>query len=326
MIFKRDFLSMKKFKVKKLYILIVFFITATIVLSTILLRSLIQIRHLESSKEDFRSYHIMVVGKYENRLFMQQVFNGAQVYGKKFDCAVELFVPNSAAEDKSLKELFDYSSLLNVDGIIAYVDSDTELDFTPRKSDGSEIPVVTTGMYMTSIEQISYIGTSWWEVGKKIADEAAKLFTNNQKICLVANNTQNNPIYSSLMNSLQRGLKSHVPGEYNEEKEIDAKYLMDKLSDSDTPLLVICVTEAETLKTAQLIAELGLGDKTVLVGYGNSEPLMLYLNNGVIKELICVDPTNIGETAIGQLYEYRTRGHANSYVAADIKVLRGEKK
>lgn len=315
---------MKKISAKKFYILVLVVLSA--ILAVYLLRNLIDIKRMKSPEDDFRSYHVMVVGKYENQLFMQQVFNGAEQYSQRYDSVVELYVPNSVAEDKSLQELFDYSGLLNVDGIIAYVDTDEELQISAVRTDGSQIPVVTTGMYMTTIGQISYIGTSWWEVGKRIGEEAGKVISDDKIVCVIGNNTQNNPIYSSLMNSLQRELKSNHSAEYVEIPELDALFFAQNSSSSDNPILIICVTEAETLKAAQFIADLGLKNRTQLIGYGNSEPLMLYLNNGVIKKLVCVDSENIGETAMKQLYEYRTKGYANSYVAADIRVIEGESK
>lgn len=316
---------MKKISAKKLYILILIAVVA--VLAVYLLRNLIAVKKMKVSEEDFRSYHVMVVGKYENRLFMQQLFNGAEKLSKRYDSVVELNVPHSVAEDKSLQELFDYSGLLNVDGIIAYVDSDEEADISAVRTDGSQIPVVTTGMYMTTVGQISYIGTSWWEVGKRIGEEAGKMITDDKTVCIIGNNTQNNPVYSSLMNSLQRELKnSHSSVEYDEIQELSALYMAENLNRIKYPMLIICVTEAETLKTAQVIADLGLKSRTQLIGYGNSEPLMLYLNNGIIKKLVCVDSENIGETAMKQLYEYRSKGYANSYVAADIRVIEGDVK
>lgn len=315
---------MKKISAKKFYILVLVVLSA--ILAVYLLRNLIDIKRMKSPEDDFRSYHVMVVGKYENQLFMQQVFNGAEQYSQRYDSVVELYVPNSVAEDKSLQELFDYSGLLNVDGIIAYVDTDEELQISAVRTDGSQIPVVTTGMYMTTIGQISYIGTSWWEVGKRIGEEAGKVISDDKIVCVIGNNTQNNPIYSSLMNSLQRELKSNHSAEYVEIPELDALFFAQNSNSSDNPILIICVTEAETLKAAQFIADLGLKNRTQLIGYGNSEPLMLYLNNGVIKKLVCVDSENIGETAMKQLYEYRTKGYANSYVAADIRVIEGESK
>lgn len=319
---------MKKFKIKNIYIVIFLIACVVGILAFYFVHSLLDMNESVDSVEKFRSYHVMVVGKYDNQLFMEQVFNGAQTLGEKYDAVVELYVPNSKAEDKTLEELFDYSGLLNVDGIIAYIDSEEELTISPCRTDGSQIPVVTTGMYMTTIGQISYIGTSWFEVGKRIADEAGLYLKNKEQVqaCIIGNNSQNNPNYSSLMNSLQRELKSRVGIDYTEVQELTPSYLFDQITSQESPVLIISVTEAETLKAAQVIADLGFGDKTYFVGYGNSEPLMLYFNNGVIDELVCVDPQNIGETAMGQLNEYRIKGYANSYVAADIKVIKGDEK
>jgi len=38
--------------------------------------------------------------------------------------------------------------------------------------------------------------------------------------------------------------------------------------------------------------------------------------------LISQNPEKIGESAIEELFEYRTKGYANSYITADVKISR----
>ena len=61
-----------------------------------------------------------------------------------------------------------------------------------------------------------------------------------------------------------------------------------------------------------------------LIGIGGNEVCQLYLQKDWIGELVSLDPEKIGETAIRELFEYRSKGYANSYVTADVKITRSE--
>lgn len=315
---------MKTFKFKKVYFLILAFVFGTVFLALYLINLLQDLKPTTVLEENFRNYHVMVIGENENQLFMEQVFNGALSFQDKYDCIVELLVPNSIAQDKTLPELIEYCGLLNVDGIIAYIDNEDYINLEAKRTDGSIIPLITTGKYIEEINQVSYVGTSWWEVGKTIAAQVSTYIEPEQSVCIVENNVLGYSNYSSLMSSLKRELKSQNTLNFIEVKELNSEFLLSKTQETDTPFVIICVTEEETLKTAQLIADLSLADQTILIGYGNSAPLMLYLNNGAINRLVCVDPQNIGERSMRQLFEYITKYYTNNYVAANIKVIKGD--
>ena len=42
-------------------------------------------------------------------------------------------------------------------------------------------------------------------------------------------------------------------------------------------------------------------------------------------ELVSLDPQKIGEAAIREWFEYRTKGYANSYITADVKISRAQR-
>src|SRR5574344_213792 len=98
-----------------------------------------------------RTFHILVIGQAENESFLQQVYKGAEILSESYHAAVELYVPGSLAEDVSMQSLFDYASFANVDGIIAYIDSNDISDSTPlsppTRTDGEAIPLITVGHY-----------------------------------------------------------------------------------------------------------------------------------------------------------------------------------
>ena len=89
--------------------------------------------------------------------------------------------------------------------------------------------------------------------------------------------------------------------------------------------LFICLTEDDTIRMAQELSERYFSFNYKLLGFGGNEVCQLYLQKGYITELFSLDPEKIGERALKELFEYRNRGYANSYVTADVKISRAVK-
>ena len=94
---------------------------------------------------------------------------------------------------------------------------------------------------------------------------------------------------------------------------------------TDRHKVFITLTEEDTIKYAQILAEILPASSYDLIGFGSNETCKLYLQKGSIKELISMDPVKIGETAIKEIFEFRNNGYANSYISADIKITRSPK-
>lgn len=270
----------------------------------------------KTTDADTRSYHIIITGSYENQLFLQQVYEGARLYSDQYNAVVELYVPGSQAEDIPLQSLLDYVSFVNADGVIAFNDSPDKNLSVPYRTDNELIPLVTTGLYNPNLHQISYIGTSYWELGKKIGQEINFILHGKGNVIIIGDEYLSNINYSNLMNSLLDKMRQY--------KQISFSIIDDINNyepNSHTNLLV-CLTEEDTIKTAQHLLELEHKVTPGILGFGTNETCQLYLEKGIVTELVDVDPKKIGETALRELFEYRNKGYANSYIAADVKILR----
>ena len=84
--------------------------------------------------------------------------------------------------------------------------------------------------------------------------------------------------------------------------------------------IFICLTEDDTIRLAQKLNEQYLSRNYKLLGFGGNEVCQLYLQKGYIWELFSLMPEQIGETAIRELFEYRNKGYANSYITAEVKI------
>lgn len=267
----------------------------------------------EYNPSDNCLYHIIVTGTYENQSFLKEVYEGASRASAYFNSVIDLHIPQSQADTQSLQNLLDYCSYLNADGIIVYVDSP---DFKPNiltRSDSPSIPIITIGHFSPNFPQISFIGINNWELGKKLADETQDTLPNGGTVYIINDtNTQNaNNLISSIQSALQNN--SLITSKVIEE-------ISPALSLNGQNNIFISLTEDNTIRSAQLLSEQFDMAKYKFIGFGGNEVCQLYLQKGWITKLVSLDPQKIGQDALYELFEYRSKGNANSYISADVKI------
>lgn len=314
----------KKFKITKRFIAFLF-CTVLLFLSVFSFIEMIVSTAVDSSNkrndEDFYTYHIVVTGTYENQHFMQQVYEGALKQADFHSAVVELYVPQSQASNLSLQDLLNYCVYVNADGVIAFIDSPEEQIQPLQRTEGNEIPLITTGQFSTGIHQVSFIGSGYWELGKKVADETLSYLNDSGKVYIINDNDflSTNSNYNNLITSMQTSLLAYP------DIEIQLLSNLEHIPDVSTEKkLFVCLTEDSTIQTVQMLRESFPDIKYNLIGFGSNEACQIYLQKGYISELISLDPEKIGEQAITELFEYRNKGYANSYISADVKISKSE--
>ncbi|MBO4629537.1 MAG: substrate-binding domain-containing protein [Treponema sp.] len=272
----------------------------------------------EYNPADTCLYHIIITGTYENQSFLTELYKGAASLEQSYNAVVDLHVPDSQAGTASLQDLIDYCSFLNADGIIAYIDSPDDTPLLLQRNDEPLIPFITTGQFSPNLEQISYVGVNYWEMGKRVADEITSLIPQGGNVYIISDSISTNT--TNLISSVQRTLQDSPQIHFSVIEEIPQSFTLESNSN-----IFISLAEDDTIMSAQQLSELFPAYSYKLLGFGGNEVCQLYLQKGFITELFSLDPERIGKAAIQELFEYRNRGYANSYVTAEVKITRAEK-
>ena len=269
----------------------------------------------EYNPADTCLYHIIITGTYENQSFLSEVYKGASRLAASYKIVVDLHVPKSQADTESLQSLLDYCSFLNADGIIVYLDSADDNPVLLRRQDDPPIPLITTGQFSPNMQQVSYIGTNNWELGKKIADETQFFLPEGGSVYIISQSNDSNS------NTLISGIQSALGDNQKITTRVIEKVGPDLAVEGKNNIF-ISLTEDATILSAQTLSEQYDPESYRLIGIGSNEVCQLYLQKDWIAELVSLDPEKIGETAIRELFEYRSKGYANSYITADVKIRR----
>ena len=304
------------------YLLLIFSFLALFIFSIVFYASFLSSRTRIQNQNEYDAadnclYHIIITGTYENLSFLTDVYKGASQIASSYKSVVDLHVPQSQADTESLQDLLDYCSFLNADGIILYLDSSDEQPQLIRRSDSPKIPIITTGQFSPNMQQISYIGTNNWELGKKIAEEAMYFLPVGGCVYIISESSDSNS--NTLISSIQSSL-----GENQEITTIVLDAITPEFEVAGKDNIFIALTEEATILCAQQLSEQIDNFRYKLIGIGSNEVCQLYLQKDWIAELVSLDPEKIGENAVRELFEYRTRGYANSYITADVKISRGQ--
>lgn len=306
------------------------FITVSLILLTIacaffaffFINTINRSREVTSLKNMDRTYHVIIIGNNDNELFLKQVYEGAVNYSDLYNTVVELYVPQSHAEDISAQSLFEYASFINADGVIAYITDPEEEIESIKNIKGDSIPTVTIGQFAANINQISYVGNSYWELGQIFGNEIISNIKEGGTVLIQAPRNITNISYSNLTNSMLEIIKNQNAFTYSVTNNID-EILLQSVKNND--ILLVGLSEEDTLKLAQLYNETHSSKNISIIGFGNNETCQTYLAKGTIKELISQNPKKVGEAAIRELIEYRNKGYANSYVVSELLINRGVK-
>ncbi|MBO4385878.1 MAG: substrate-binding domain-containing protein [Treponema sp.] len=293
----------------------------------------LSLKSLVNSQENHassRGYNILVVGKSDNGPYLNQVAKGAMEVSESYNAAVELYTGKSKAREIPMQSLFDYATYLSADGVIAYISGDEPLQ-VPRNRNGTAIPLITIGNYLPNLQQLSFIGVNFSELGKITANEIISLIGKSKKVIILVSEQGNNSSYSTMMNTLFNTITNEHPefilksilvhSESNFSKE---DYLRQKLASEEGLELIVPLSEENTILAAQSVRDLNLSGKVKILGFGDSDDCRSYFEKNIVTELISVKTQDIGKKAMEELFEYIDNGYANSYVSAEIEVLRQE--
>lgn len=273
-----------------------------------------------------RAYHIVIVGRSQNESFLTDIFTGAEEISSEYDCVVELNIPKSTVENESMQTLLDYAAYTNADGVIAYMDEIDSNVEVPLNKDKETIPLVTVAQYLPSVSQISYIGTNYSELGRKISYECSTYLRGQGSLLIINTNMENNPNYSILMSSLTTSLSSWFNIntsviELSSSNEIHKRNaLVERKLREDAVNLIVCLSTEDTIHAAQLVTDMGVSGEIGIIGFGEGDVVEKYLENGIVTELLSIDSQKIGRSALRELFEYIRYGHANNYITSDVRV------
>ncbi len=277
------------------------------------------------------SYHVAVVGEYNNSVILNQICRGALSLSDEYNVVIDNLVPKTGAGTMKLQTLVDYAASMSVDGIIAYIPDERVNVNSPVTVDGKRIPVIMIGNDNPETQAVSYIGINSYELGKKMAETLALFVPDGGKVLAVYDSSSTAALYGRILSSLRETVVGtgsfrientdvRKRGGISAEDEI-----RDAIRFQPDIRAVICLSSDNTVRVAENIVDLNLAGKITVIGFGETPQTKEFLNKGILSAIISQQPEDMGRQAVRSLFEYITTGNTNDYTTVTVRVITGKK-
>ncbi|MCQ2982205.1 MAG: substrate-binding domain-containing protein [Treponemataceae bacterium] len=271
----------------------------------------------DTAGSDAATHFVVVAGTWADHGIAEQVYRGVQSVAPSLNCAVELHVPSTSAQDVPVSQLLEYASFACADGVIL-INSDETLALTPLTDvHGTEIPLITVGQWSASNREISCISSNYYSMGKSVV--RALLQHQVDSLLIISDSSHAHNGVTSLSSSMQESYNSlgatlpidicivDTPSPFATDD-----LLRKKISETDADG-VLCVTPELTSLVAQTLIDTERSGDLKLLGLYQTERTREYVQKGLVAALITPRIELMGQYAIEEMASYLTTGYCNSY-------------
>ena len=271
-----------------------------------------------------RSRHVSVFLPEHSTFFFQQIEDGVRSVADRYDIAVSF---HPIGPDKPEFRLARHT---NIDGAIVYPYMPAaEMLAHLEELEDRDIPVVLIEQDMADDWPWTFVGTNNFEMGRRIG---ARLLARRDNGRIVVVYSDKSPAVAAEKELMELGIATVMEDELEAPimrrhtglNPLDAEALTYQLLRSSQPITDLVFTDSDdTLAALQVIIDLNLVGEVQVIGFGATEPIMDYLDRGVLDASIVVNPSKVGIESVRVLAELLETGNAPGYVDTGVEVIQG---
>jgi ribose transport system substrate-binding protein len=223
----------------------------------------------------------------------------------------------------------DIAVISKVDGIITHVPSGIGFTDAIDKAYDNGIPVITVENDDSESKRYAFAGTNSFELGKEAARLLIEATGAIANVAVISNgDLEQDAIEHNLkMNGFISTLKEYpdmkIIKTYTSKMGIlSAEEITQTIIDSDEGInAIFTFSSADTLGSAQLIVDRSKVGKFILVGYGNSEEIIRYIDKEIIYGTVASDPYKMGYESVKALIDIKDDKSIPSFINTQVKVI-----
>ncbi len=321
---------------KKLYALV--FVLALILLVSVGMGLWVSSALSQASQNEFfweskknANYHIMVILDASDQAYSEAFTKGLMDSAKEYQIAVELIKVDRTNGNQALLDALDMAAYVKVDGIIVHAFNNQTIIDKIQEITKMSIPVITLNEDIASSGRISYVGVNRYAIGQAAGKVLADSIKGSGKIAVIEQKGYDET-YSITEDLLLLGIKDVLKADsnltlelvrYTEQGVLSAETVATEILNEEEGISgIFCTNGQNTLGVVQVLLDKNLIGDIILVGYGNEEEILNFLEKGnIIEASIVTDYEVIGQEAIKVFNDYINTGLASNYVNIDLRVI-----
>lgn len=273
-------------------------------------------------------YHFYFIAQNSVDPFWNEVMQGVQKSAKDNNVVVEFNVPRFNNPQEELK-FMDIAVVSKVDGIITHVPNGVGFTDAIDKAYDNGIPVITVENDDSESKRYAFAGTNSFELGREGARLLVEATGGKANVAVVSNGDleQDSIEHNLKMNGFISTLKGYpdmkIVKTYTSKMGIlSAEEITQTIIDGEEEInAIFTFSSADTLGSAQLIVDRSRVGRIVLVGYGNSDEIVRYIDKEIIYGTVASDPYKIGYESVKALVDVKDRKSIPSFIDTDVKVI-----
>lgn len=305
---------------------IIIFLLVLIAIASILLYILEQREEVQSLEKP--RYHFYLVAQNSVDPFWKEVTLGVEEAAKDFNVVVEYNAPRFNNPQDELRYL-DIGILSNVDGIITHVSNGVDFTTLINRAYDKGIPVVTIENDDKNSNRNAFVGTNSFLLGREAANLMIEATEGRANIGIIVSGDYG--IDSISQNIKMNGFLSAIK-EYPEMKVtkiytskmgiLSAEEITQSIIYSGENINAIYTTNSvDTLGSAQIIVNHNKVGYIALVGYGDTENILRYINKGIIYGTVMSDPFKMGYESLKALINIKENNNVSTFIDTGVKVI-----
>lgn len=259
--------------------------------------------YLYLQKETVADAHIIAVMRSPKNIFWADVWKGLRQQAQKHKLLISEYPYENIALASGYLEIAGHTEADSV--IIGITDSQMLDEYGSHllqlRQKGTKVVAVDTDP--GEAYRDCFIGLDNYEVGRRVAQEAAEHFSGKGRI-LILMGSESSPSHRLRFEGCWDQLQELRLQPYSESMEFYADDISTfppfqaYLSNADEPLLIISIGPNRTLMAAEIISRAANADHIELIGFGESSEALTYVKDGVIDVLYMQDNQSLGEQAL----------------------------
>ena len=305
-----------------------------------------QLNQLESNEP--ADYHIMIIVDSKNRFYSTQFRQGIKAAALEYKIAYEIIEVEGSNYYEDVLDALDMAIYSKVDGIVLHAIPSDKVVAKINDASDLNIPVITLNEDLAESARICYVGVNRYNIGQEAGKILAESMGGKGKIAVVeqrgylAQNYLDNKIKDSIntnqdnqllsKDTLLLGIADIVKNYkdlkvdfigYTEQGTLSAETIITNILKENPDITgIFCSDGQNTLGVIQAIIDNNLVNKTKLIGYGDEEEILEYVEKGnIIEATLVSDYHDIGYEAMKAFYEYKNVQFVSSYINTDLKIV-----
>jgi ribose transport system substrate-binding protein len=273
-------------------------------------------------------YHFYFIAQNSVDPFWNEVVQGAKEAAKDNNVVLEFNIPRFNNPEEELK-FMDMAITSKVDGIITHVPNGTSFTAVIDRAYSRSIPVITIDNDDSESNRYAFVGTNSFMLGKEAAKLLIEATGGTANIAVVSNSDleQDSIEHNLKMNGFISALKDYpnmnVVKVYTSQMGIlSAEEITQTIIDSEEAInAIFTFSSADTVGSAQLIVDRSKVGSFVLVGYGNSEDIVRYIDKEIIYGTVASDPYKMGYESVKALVDVKEGDSVPTFIDTEVKVI-----